>query len=822
MKKVRLLGVALFLTFGLFAQESGQTLPVMPEACKAMVSQMVGQIRNTPQEKVYLHLDKPYYSAGERLWFRIYMVHAGIHSPISYSRYVYVELLNAHNEVLLRKKIRPSSDTIYFGQIDLPPELSQGWYSIRAYTNYMRNIDESYFYRQKIYIGNALKGLNGVSIDEKTASNNSDVIGKAEKRASFDVQFFPEGGHLLAGNLQSVGFKAIGRNGLGTNISGKIIDSGNKEIATFKSTHIGMGLFTIAAAAGMNYTAVCEDANGQQLTFKLPEVSDHHYALRVKQTPDMINISVLTPNGTLRKDTLYLIAALRGIPIFQKSILPDSPGFSFSKKGLKSGVTQLLLINDKDEILSERLVYISGNDKASLHVTSDKQNYAKRSPVHTSVLLKDAQGNPVEGNFSVSVTDDNDVRIDSNETTIESFLLLQSDLRGNIEKPNEYFRADNKAAVNQLDLLMLTQGWKRYEVADTLSGNHAKGNKYGFERNAMISGKVQTFPARRGLSNTNVSILFHNKINFGVTTTDNHGQFNYLCPDFPDSSVIMVQASKKVGQLVELVVYPDTFPKINSSCVFPDNMKQDAVMKSFLNKSRTKYNYENGVMSATLKGVVVTAKKEDKNKKIREDGGALYSYPNYTFDEKVLSTATTIIDLLMQAPGVTQNAQGTGVLIRNATPLILVNNVEYPMEGLQSLNVNDVKLIDILKDISETAVYGSKASNGVICIYLKRGGEENPKEPVELGRHQKEILPLGYASPDEFYTPKYQIEENRQNPLPDLRSTIYWNPKVKSNANGEADLFFYTADASGTYTITVEGVTPKGEIIRYQGKMNRK
>ena len=822
MKKVRLLIVALFLTTGIFAQESGQQLPAMPEACKTMVSQMTGQIRNFPQEKVYLHLDKPYYSAGERLWFRIYMVHAAIHSPVSYSRYVYVELLNAHNEVLLRKKIRPSSDTIYFGQIDLSPELSQGWYSIRAYTNYMRNIDESYFYRQKIYIGNALKGLNGVSIDEKTADNNSDVIGKAEKRASFDVQFFPEGGHLIAGNLQSVGFKAIGRNGLGTNISGKIIDSGNKEITTFKSTHLGMGLFTIAATAGMNYTAVCEDANGQQLTFKLPEVSDRHYALRVKQTPDIMNISVLTPNSTLRKDTLYLIAALRGIPIFQRSVLPGSPDFSFSKKGLKSGVAQLLLINNKDEILSERLVYFSGNDKANIHITSDKQNYAKRSAVHTSVLLKDTQGKPVEGNFSVSVTDDNDVKIDSNETTIESYLLLQSELRGNIEKPNEYFRADNKAAMNQLDLLMLTQGWRRYEVADTLSGSYAKGNRYGFERNVMISGKVQTFPARRGLSNTNVSIIFHNNMYFGATTTDNRGQFNYPCIDFPDSSVILLQAAKKAGQLVELVAYPDTFPKVNLSCVFPDNMKQDAVMKSFLNKSRTKYNFEKGVMSVALKDVVVTAKKEDKNKKIRENGGAMYSYANFTFGEEALSTATTIIDLLSQAPAVTRNTQGTGVKIRNATPLIMVDNTEYPMDGLQSINVNEVKLIDILKDASETAVFGPKASNGVICIYLKRGGEEKPKEPVELGRHQKEIMPLGYASLAEFYVPKYQIEEKRQSPLPDLRSTIYWNSKVKSDANGVADLFFYTADAPGTYTITVEGVTPNGEIIRYQGKINRK
>jgi uncharacterized protein YfaS (alpha-2-macroglobulin family) len=81
---------------------------------------------------------------------------------------------------------------------------------------------------------------------------------------------------------------------------------------------------------------------------------------------------------------------------------------------------------------------------------------------------------------------------------------------------------------------------------------------------------------------------------------------------------------------------------------------------------------------------------------------------------------------------------------------------------------------------------------------------------------------LGYSLPAQFYVPKYQVEVNKQDPTPDLRSTIYWNPTVKSDANGAADLFFFTADGQGTYTITAEGVTPKGEIIHYQGKLNRK
>jgi len=164
---------------------------------------------------------------------------------------------------------------------------------------------------------------------------------------------------------------------------------------------------------------------------------------------------------------------------------------------------------------------------------------------------------------------------------------------------------------------------------------------------------------------------------------------------------------------------------------------------------------------------------------------------------------------------------GNSLLLRGKTPIIMVDNMKYQMEDLQSINSADVKLIDILREPYETMAYGIEGQNGVICIYLKRG-EDRKDEPIELGRNQAKITPLGYSLPAEFYVPKYQVEENRQDPLPDLRSTIYWKPNVRSDENGAADIFFYTADSQGPFTIIAEGVTPSGEIIRYQGKMNKK
>jgi hypothetical protein len=821
MKKVIACCLACLLYSGAFAQEEAQP-STLSAIARTAISRLSNQIKSFPQEKAYLQIDKSYYSAGERLWFRAFLVHATIHVPLNLSRYVYVELLNAHNDVIVREKIRPVEENLFFGQIDLSPELSEGWYSLRAYTNFMRNVDEAYFFRRKIYIGNGLKGLSGVTVDEKTTSNMSGSNLSSTEKGHYDVQFLPEGGYLIAGNMQFVGIKAVGANGLGTDVTGRIVDETNTEVTTFKSSYLGMGKFMMMPVAGKKYTALCEDNRGQKMTIPLPQVSSNHYALTVQQTSSIMSVTVLTPEQAVRTDTLYLIGCLRGLPVFQSTLLPESPGYTFSKKGLKSGITELYLLNNKLEILSERLAFINGNDNAQVNVSLDKTNYQKRDAVHALLVLKDSQGNPVEGNFSVSVTDDNDVRIDTNEITIKSYLLLQSDLQGNIENPEEYFRPTNKNAANLLDALMMTQGWKRYDLKATLAGNYAKCDAYEVERGPIISGKVRNFPARRAVPNNNVSLYFTNKKSFfDAATTDKTGRFTFLCPEFPDSTRIRIDATKKEGQFVELVIDPDTFPKTDHSCIFPDNLRQNAQMKTFLKKSRDRWYYQNGMMSVNLEKVEVVAKKVDKNKKIREERGSMYSDPSYTLDEEAFATAASIIDVLCMAPGVTLNSTGDGVLIRNATPLVMVDNMEYSMEELRYLNVNEIKLVDILKDPGQTAIYGSKGSNGIICVYLKRG-EDIKNEPVVLGRHQAEILPLGYSMPAEFYVPKYQIESNKQDPLPDLRSTIYWKPNVKSSASGEADLFFFTADGTGTYTITAEGVTPAGEIIRYQGKMNRK
>jgi hypothetical protein len=812
MLKKLLLTTLLTFSLGLCRQADAQFTG--NNVCKTALTKLANQVKSFPQEKIYIQFDKPYYSAGERLWFRIHIVHAALHSPASLSRYVYVELLNSANDVVIRKKIRPL-DKMFFGQIDLSPELPKGWYSIRAYTNYMRNIDEDWFFRRNIYIGNSLQE------NPDSEAKSSEIKSKPETKnpKMFDIQFFPEGGHLVAGNIQIIGFSSVTKDGSPVDISGRIVDENNNEACTFKSTGNGVGATSILPVAGKKYKAICEDNQGKSITVQLPLVSEKDIAISVQQNANIVMVSLLMPNAVPLSDTLYIIGQQRCIPIFQNVITPENPFVTISKAKMYSGVTEFILLNKKGEILSNRLVFISGNDKAELTFQPDKTNYGKREAVRAHVTLKDSKGTPLKGNFSVSVTDDSDVKINPDDQTIESYLLLQSDIKEPLEKPGFYFKADNTHATYDLDLLMLTKKWERYDIQNVLAGNYARGDTFALELGSTLTGKVRAFPSKKGIPDVNVSMFVQRGLHADVAKTDKNGKFYFEGFEFPDSTTIRLQADK--GKMfVDLIPDQDTFPEVKILAKTNTEVIPDKDLKKYLEKSRNKYFYDNGMMTINLDKVEIVGKKEDKYVDIRKNHGSAVMNPSNTIDEDKFMTASSILEVLLMTPGIMPDDTGTGVLIRNKKPLIVVDNIEYSIEDMNMISPTEVKMIDILKDPTETAMFGSAGQNGVIYIYLKRGEEIIPTN--ELKTWQAKITPLGYSIPAEFNGPKYQSEEERLSSIPDLRTTIFWKPNVQCNENGEADFNFYTADAAGTYTVTIEGVTPAGEIIHYTGKLNRK
>jgi len=452
---------------------------------------------NAPQEKVYLQTDKPYYSAGENIWFKGYLLNATTHRPNTLSQYLYVELIDKSDSVFQRVKIH--KDSLGFaGFLALQPEIPAGHYTICAYTWWMQNVSSDFFFHKDIYIGNTIddnvtsqisygassKGYLPITLTVTNASRypisgkrvhifqninsstkkklsletNSD--GKAtwvilidslnhskkeievsidepdmkykrtfilpEFSHDFDMQFFPESGVSLFNNLQTIGFKVIGTNGLGVDVKGKIFTSQDEEITEFSSINKGMGKFSLQTQPGESYYALVKTAGGIEKRFVLPPSQAEGVAIQIMKNRDRIWYEVI--NQTSRpNNSLYLLIHSRGL-VYVVQPLNSLQG-QIQETDLPTGIVSFAIIDSVGNTLCERLAFIKNHNKPTISMNIGKLGQEKREVVNFDLKALSLTGKPISGNFSVSVTDSHTVKSDTLSDNILSYLLLSSDIR---------------------------------------------------------------------------------------------------------------------------------------------------------------------------------------------------------------------------------------------------------------------------------------------------------------------------------------------------------------------------------------------------------
>jgi hypothetical protein len=613
---------------------------------KKAVTQLDKWTANSPVEKVYLQMDKPYYAAGESMWFKAYVTIGTGHRLSGLSKILYVELIDGADSV--KRSLRlPVYSGIGWGDIKLPDNLVAGSYRLRAYTNYMRNAGDGYFFDRTITIGNGIQnnvftntrykyttqnaqqkvnamvsftnlagtpyankevsfevklGAKNVSrgkgmtdgdgminiafinpnpaatgagsgqivtnlkLSDKNTSTQTLVIKALSDKA--DVQFFPEGGNLVNGVRSKVAFKATGPDGLGATVTGVITDNEHNEIAKLNNQHAGMGLFALLPQAGKTYQAQITNADGSVNTIPLPKAEDNGYVLSVTgNDPDQLILKVST-NPALsaqQNEELSVIGQQNGKVLYAvKSKLTDGYfATEIPKSKFPSGMVQFTLFNAKGEPLNERLSFIRHDDQLRLNVSTAKESYAPRQKVTIGLEVKDKDGKPSIGAFSASVTDESKVPVDeTTETSIFSYLLLSSDLKGYIEKPNYYFTANSEQTRADLDLLLLTQGYRRFAWKQILADQYAPV-VYQPQHSIVLSGTVKT-NSGKPVPKGKITLMATKGGMFLLdTVADEQGRFAFSNLMFGDSVMFVVQGrTARNGKNVEIEMDKETWPAV--------------------------------------------------------------------------------------------------------------------------------------------------------------------------------------------------------------------------------------------------------------------
>jgi hypothetical protein len=769
-------------------------------------------------EKLYLHFDRTSYSAGDDIWYKVYLADANTNRLISSDNCVHVELYSKDSKLVANEVIYLSNGTGY-GDFILDESMAEGTYLIRAYTNWMRNFGDLFFYTKFIEI------LNPYSVNP----NNNHNLGKNAN--TIDLQFMPEGGSLVTEVVSDVGFKATDRNGLGLKISGFVISSENDTVSEIKSIHNGMGKFTFIPKPGLSYYASAATEDGISISAHLPLAKKTGNILHIENA-DEKSIKVVVRTDKLRMinqsaNIMYISAATRNNLCLLRKISIDTTltTIFISKENFPEGITCFTLFNSDLIPQCERLFYIHKNDGVHIQFTFDKEEYLSREKSYLTIETTNSGHSPLMANLSLAVA-----QIDTQEegnfgSDICSNFLLESDIRGIIENPGYYFDQDQPDRFKFLDLLLLTQGWRNFVwklLPDSLSILN-----FPIETGFSVSGRLRQLIRNKAIPNATISMLILDSLSPPIimfTTTDNEGKFHFDGLSYTGMRKIVLSAcdekNKQRGLLLldslntqfalsyvpvsvesKFIVRGKENPSINDSVPHQDELKY---------LKRKKFSIRD---TTAIDQVEVYAKKSHLS-----DDGRYRIYgglPDHVIDSKDIHGAIGMDGFLMIASyegGFRVSGSCSHGLYITSTShrrpgrmLTLWNGIEVPSDFLCGFDPAEIEKIEV---ISNTIVFGTDVA-GVVSIFTKENSRSRNDIPPYVVKKELE----GFYKSRIFYSPEFDGKD-----IPDPRTrTIYWNPNILTDVNGQAKISFYNTNKPGVAQAQVEGISSDG--IPISGKV---
>jgi hypothetical protein len=779
-----------------------------------------------PFEKVYLHLDRPYYSAGDDIWIKAYLVDAVTNKLSDNSNNLNVELISPESKILKRLILRMDKG-IGFGDFHLEDSIASGNYQVRAYTSWMRNFGDVFFFER------------GIGIENQTGIKASEQLIPEESDNKVDVQFFPESGTLIENVYTAMGFKAVNSSGYGCNIKGQVFSSLGDTVTSFASSHLGMGKFFFLPKKGLKYFAAGYAGNGISFRVELPAALETGYSLKVSEiNKDYFRVTIKTNHKTLNKfplnemiivgtshNSLCITARAKVSAIDNQVILP--------KKEFPEGVALMTLMDTTGKAYCERLYYVHSMENYRISIIPDHEVYAQRQKVTLQIAVKDTSNNPVSANLSVSVVDGNQIDDFEKKPDISSYLLLESEIRGYIEQPFYYFDTTITVRYQALDNLLLTQGWRNF-VWNNLPDKTTEYN-YPIEEGITVSGRLRHIWADKPIAGANISmtLLGNDRPFYQFTQADSAGKYYFDGLNFTGPKNLLVCATDKKDNGEGLILLDSIF-QVSAPVKYDQaNKSETKAMNIFNNidvhdliqvpnyngisnyrkEAEMKYNIlkEYHITDTiALNEVEVKARRPEKE---NADGHLRpYGFPDYSL---------TVTDKMSRIQDVFQTLQGhvSGLYItgdqshgykfifhgQKGTPLFLIDGKEVDIETFQSVPVHAIDKIEVIKESGKLSLFGFRGSFGVISI-LTRRGINGPLPPV-LNLINQRVY--GYYQARTFYTPRYDVKKPEYE-KPDLRTTIHWEPNVVTDEDGNATISFFNADSKTIVKVDVEGIAEPG------------
>ncbi|MFN8250858.1 MAG: hypothetical protein U0V75_03165 [Ferruginibacter sp.] len=753
-----------------------------------------------PQEKIHVHYDKTYYNPGETIWFKAYITEKGNASAIS--KTLYAELIDEKGNILQRK-ITPVFQSGAASYFDLDTVYRPKVF-VRAYTSWMMNFDTSLYYLKPITLINP----------KQDAAVKSQPL--------YSLTLFPEGGDIIQNINCRVAFKANDQEGIPVNVSGTVVDSKNKVLSAFTSVHDGMGMFAYTPVFDEQYKVLWKGPDGVQRQVLLPVAKREGVAFRVVQGGGKVSYTINRPDSAndlfkqftvfaqINQQTVY--GAM--IKLHQKAQVTAV----IETDSLPDGIMVLTLFNGNDIPVAERLVFINNNN---YYFNTDLHTSEKNLTPHGRTVLQLDVGENLLSNLSIAVTDAGLEAASKTKETIYSELLLTADLKGYVYNPAYYFSSDADSVKQYLDLVLMTNGWRRYKWEEMLAGKwpqishqpdnyiSIQGGIYGLSK-TQLKDKSITAIFRTGKSGGSIfnipveadgkfslkGMYFFDtaKIYYQINNDKDKRLTSFASFSFTNGFEKSPSPAYKLMEAQYFNLHPDLATLIKSA-------KQNALFLSAAAMDKAK----------TLQAVVVTGKQKSLKEKLDEQyatglfsGGFARVFT--TEDDPFAQSAMSILDYLQgKVPGLQITTAGTpSITRRGSSTSVFLNEMQTDLDVLQSTPMTDVAMIKVFDPPFMGAAGGG--AGGAVAVYTKKGGNTSNIKGLN------ESTVYGYSAWKEFYMPDYSKIAATGG---DYRSTLYWNPFVLMDAKTRrVSIPVFNSSNCKKMKVVIEGINELGQLTR--------
>ena len=803
-----------------------------------------------PQEKVYLHFDNMGYFENETLWFKAYVTRTYDGHASDLSKVLYVELLNPTGDVLQTSKYPIDSLGQSHGEMKLDTILGSGLYEVRAYTRYMTNWGTNAVFsrvfpvfkkpaKEGDYSDLTIRTMLYYARDPNNRTSDDSLYQRAidegiythDLMKTISVKFYPEGGDLILGKKCRVAVLAVDDNGHPHEGEGFVMNERGDVLASVKTDTLGRGLFELVPDTGKLTFQMRNLRKGMRRGvqhFELPQAKSEGCVLSVDAVNENMLATLQCTEGVCGNLLGYVL--MHNGNIYRCDTLTASPliEIELDRQAMPEGVNQMTVFDSRGAIMAERLFFICPKpDKSdSIQVTAITKRLKPCGKVELELQTKP------NANLSFSAMDAKTMT-NGKQGNMKTWMLLSSEVRGYIRNVDYYFEADDKEHRQNADLLMLTQGWRRYDWR-LMSERYTFRKAQPVEDQFYLNGQLKVYRKHNPVSNVRMYVSLYNEKGqslIGNAVTDSMGNYAFKMPFLDGEWKMCIYTTRDIKKKDKAKEKRKTYyvgidrqfsPNPRYLTPSETTILHPLAPNAFVKNPLEEQEEEDEFIPITekdhvLQNVTVKAKRRyftnDNWRWKNEAYGKQYATIYYNADrelDNILDRGEPVprtIDFIRDKLNAELDKYGLEEHKISGRGIAMV--VDNNDGGGYSEWLNYVKSIYIVFNEMMSPTLGrwdiidSRIHNIIVYLYTHRIFSTESNKGLRRTYFQ------GFNQASTFKTEDYSVIP----PMADFRRTIWWQPDVTTDAQGKAKVEFFNNSTCEEMYISVEGMTPDGKIL---------